>query len=177
MLVVILNLTIDDVIQRYDNLNTVKADVVFYYKSGRRGNSEYENQYYSRINKDIWKGEMTYQNNQFYYNFISQKKGKPIELFISVDLDQKDYTFEFKYDNKIQRVNAWNWAYFAIYKAPKALKELGYEVIQNGNWFIFKKGIRELRIYIDNNYKILRAEYYKRGAIKGILEFRNVIIE
>lgn len=167
MLIILLNLTIDDVISRYNNLNFVKADVVFYYKLGIKGQTEYEDRYYS---------SMTYQNNQFNYNFITQKKKKQIELFISGDVDG-DFMFEMKYDGKVQPVNAYDWVYFAIYKMPKALKEHGYEIIQNGNWFIFRKGIRELRIYIDNNYRILKAEYYKREAIMGILEFNNVIIE
>lgn len=108
--------------------------------------------------------------------FITQKKKKQIELFISGDVDG-DFMFEVKYDGKVQPVNAYDWVYFAIYKMLKALKEHRYEIIQNGNWFIFRKGIRELRIYIDNNYRILKAEYYKREAIMGILEFNNVIIE
>jgi len=37
MLIILLNLTIDDVISRYNNLNFVKADVVFYYKLGIKG--------------------------------------------------------------------------------------------------------------------------------------------
>jgi len=38
------------------NNNFVKADVVFYYKLGIKGQTEYEDRYYSSINKDIWKG-------------------------------------------------------------------------------------------------------------------------
>jgi len=49
--------------------------------------------------------------------FITQKKKKQIELFISGDVDG-DFMFEVKYDGKLQQ----------------ALKEHGYEIIQNGNF-------------------------------------------
>jgi len=65
--------------------------------------------------------------------FITQKKKKQIELFISGDVDG-NFMFEMKYDGKVQPVNAYDWVYFAIYKMPKALKEHGYEIIQNGNF-------------------------------------------
>lgn len=175
MIYLILNLTIDDVINRYDNLQFVKANVIFYYKLGIVGNSEYERAYYNSLNKDIWKGEMIYQNNAFNYKFIT-KKGKGIELYLSGN-NENDYMFEFKYEGKVQAVNAFDWAYFMVYKMPKILKEHNYEISQNGNWFVFKKGIRELRMLIDNNYRILSVEYYKRGAIMGILKFSDVQIE
>jgi hypothetical protein len=176
MLVIYMSFTIDDVIEKYDNISYVSANVVFYLKLGIKGNTPYEDAYYKNINKDIWKGSLTYQNGEFLYKFITQKKQKEVELYLAGD-NEANFRFEIKYDGKVQPVNAWDWAYFAIYKVPKALKEHNYEIIQNGNWFIFRKGIREIRMLISNDYKILKVEYYKRGAIKGILEFSNVVIQ